>query len=156
MRRVGLAVVIASLTVTVAASSASLRSDPNLSAAKAFVAHRCATGSGPRDTSMWVHGWRFNALFGDCGGGDGRDQHIWFFVGRRFVGTDAPNSSREIVGVWRQNNTLAFLYVLYGRTDAMCCPTGGGAIVRFRWNGRGFVPLDKLPPRQLGDVAAGR
>jgi len=105
---------------------------------------------------MWVHGWRFNALYGDCGGGDGRDQHVWFFVGHRFVGTDAPHSSREIIGVWRNLDTLAFLYVLYGRTDAMCCPTGGGTIVRFRWNGRRFVPLDKLPPRQQGNVAAGR
>lgn len=92
-------------------------------------------------------GWTFNALYGDCGGGDGHDQHVWFFGGARFVGTDTPASSAEIIGVWRNEDTIAFLYVLYRRNDALCCPTGGGKIVRFRLTGERVIALDSVPPR---------
>ena len=94
-----------------------------------------------------MRGWTFNALYGDCGGGDGHDQRIWFFARSRFVGNDAPRSSAEIIGLWRNGDTIAFLYVLYRRSDALCCPTGGGAVVRFRWTGRRVVALDPIPPR---------
>jgi len=89
---------------------------------------------------------RFNALYGDCGGGDGRLQHIWFFHGSHFVGRDLPGSSGWIQGLWRDGNTIAFLYVLYRPTDPMCCATGGGKIVRYRWNGKRVVRLDPVPP----------
>lgn len=106
---------------------------------------------------MWTRGWKFNALFGDCGGGDGRDQRVWFFAGGRFIGNDAPNSSHEIIGLWRDLDTITFLYVLYRQSDAECCPTGGGSIVRFRWNGKRVVRLDQLSPRAFGrGVSVGR
>jgi len=76
---------------------------------------------------------------------------------RTFIGTDARKSSHLIIGVWRDDKTIAFLYVLYRQTDAECCPTGGGASVRFRWTGRGFARLDPLPPRAFTPgVAVGR
>jgi hypothetical protein len=149
-------VLLTFLAAAVAVGGTSASGDPNLRIAQAFVAHRCAKASGPRDTTMWTPGSRVNALYGDCGGGDGRDQHIWFFVGHRFVGNDTPASSREIIGIWGDGQTLAFLYVLYRKADAMCCPTGGGKIVRFRWNGHRIVALDRIPPRQLGQVTVGR
>jgi LppP/LprE lipoprotein len=113
--------------------------------AKAYVAARCHVGSS-RSVNLWTAGWTFNALFGDCGGGDGHDQRVWFFAGQRYVGTDAPGSSAGIIGMWRDEDTIAFLYVLYRKTDALCCPTGGGKIVRFRWTGKRVVALDELPP----------
>ena len=73
---------------------------------------------------MWTHGARFNALYGNCRAADGRDQHVWFFAGHRFTGTDAPTASRDIVGLWRDDRTIAFLYVLYRARDPNCCPTG--------------------------------
>ena len=96
---------------------------------------------------MWGAEVRFNALFGNCQAEDGRDQHIWFFDRGRFLGTDAPNSPHDIRALWRDDRTMAFLYVLYRRSDPNCCPTGGGAIVRFRWNGKHVKRLDPLPPR---------
>lgn len=138
-----LAVVLLALALATDADAA--RS--NLRAAQEFVAHRCHAGS-TRATNLWQVGWTFNALYGDCGGGDGHDQHAWFFSGARFVGVDAPGSSAEIIGLWRDGNTIAFLYVLYRRNDALCCPTGGGKVVRFRWTGKRVIALDRLPPRE--------
>jgi len=99
-----------------------------------------------QSADMWQTGWTFNALYGDCGGGDGRDQRIWFFSGSRFIGNDSPRSSAQIVGLWRDGTTIAFLYVLYRSSDALCCATGGGEIVRFRLMGTHAVALDRLPP----------
>jgi hypothetical protein len=132
-------------------SSAAHQSD--LSIAEAFVAHKCAKGS-RRATNLWVgRAWTLNALYGDCGGGDGHLQHIWFFVGHRFVGRDTPGSSAAIIGLWGDGKTLAFLYVLYRPRDPLCCATGGGKTVRFHWNGKRVVRLDPLPP---GTATPGR
>lgn len=146
MFRFGFVSLIALLVLPVMAGRADKAGDPNLARAQAFVAHRCAKGTRPYDSTMWMHGWSFNALLGDCGGGDGHDQHVWFFSGHRFVGTDAPRSSAEIIGLWRDGQTMAFLYVLSRPGDALCCATGGGTVVRFRWTGKRVVALDKLPP----------
>jgi LppP/LprE lipoprotein len=94
---------------------------------------------------MWMHGVKFNALYGNCRAEDGRDQHIWFFINGRFVGTDTRNSSREIFGLWRDDTAMAFMYVLYRARDPNCCPTGGGKIVRFRWTGKRVRALDAIP-----------
>jgi hypothetical protein len=116
----------------------------------------CASLSTAMSNSMWVESESFNALFGNCRAVDGRHQRVWFFVGRRVVGVDSPTSSREIVGLWRDSDTIAFLYVLYRRDDSNCCPSGGGAIVRFQWNGRRVVALDPMPPHQDFSIPLGR
>jgi hypothetical protein len=152
-RHLGLVVVGLALSGALALPASSV--DRNLKAASAYV-HKHCPGAGVPSTSMWTRGWTFNAVFGDCGGGDGRDQHIWFFIGGRFLTLDSANSSREVVGVWRDDKTMAFLYVLYRSRDAMCCPTGGGSIVRFRWTGKRLIRLDRLPPRLSGSLTIGR
>ena len=107
---------------------------------------------------MWITDkqFKFNPIYGDCGGGDGHDQRIWFFRGSHFVGHDDRRSSADIIGSWRDLNTLDFLYVLYRPTDAMCCPTGGAVSVRYRWNGKKVVRLDPLPPRTATKSRPGR
>ena len=108
------------------------------------------------DTSMWMRGARFNALFGNCRAGDGHDQHVLFLDRARFAGTDGLGTSSEILGIWRDEKTFAFMYVLYRPHDALCCPTGGGKIVRFRWSGKRFRALDRPPRRQNGSLPVGR
>src|SRR5690349_23986589 len=95
--------------------------DSNLAKAKAFVDKRCPADRRVISTDMWQPGTRFNALYGNCRAGDGIDQHVWFFDRGRFLGTDAPNSSHEILGLWRTGTTIAFMYVLYRPTDPECC-----------------------------------
>ena len=107
---------------------------------------------------MWEtdRSFRFNALYGDCGGGDGHDQHIWFFDGARFIGTDTRTSSAAIIGLWRDLNTITFMYILYRPSDALCCATGGGTVVRYRWTGKRIVRLDPLPRRTASAHHPGR
>jgi hypothetical protein len=142
---------------TFAAIASAAVSSGNLRTAERYVSRHCHRGS-VRSKNMWESDptFRFNALYGDCGGGDGRDQRIWFFAGKHFVGTDARGSSGSIVGLWRDLNTIAFVYVLYRPQDALCCATGGGAIVRYRWTGKRVVRLDPLPPRTASAHQPGR
>jgi len=63
---------------------------------------------------------------------------------------------RRSSALWRDGNTIAFLYVLYRRDDSNCCATGGGKIVRFRIEGNRVKALDQLPPHQLGTIPVGR
>jgi hypothetical protein len=140
------------------ASAATASRDPNLVRAEAFIDKQCPAQERAIATDEWTAGWRFNALYGNCRAGDGRDQHIWFFSGGRLIGIDTrePDSSKEIIGLWRDGNTIAFMYVLYRRADSNCCATGGGKIVRFRVEGSHVKALDPLPPHQLGSIPLGR
>lgn len=153
----GRALVLALVVVSLSAAVASAAGSGDIQAAERYVVHHCNKGS-VRNHSMWVTGKSFhvNVLYGDCGGGDGHDQRIWFFHGSRFVGHDDKASSAAIIGLWRDGSTLAFLYVLYRPTDALCCATGGGAVVRFRWKGGKVVRLDPLPPRTASKNRPGR
>lgn len=154
MVALGAAIAVAA-SAFVLTSSAARHKDPNLATARAFVDQQCPADTRYVSTGMWQHGWRFNALYGNCRAGDGRDQHAWFFDRGRFVGVDVPLGSKptwvygshEIMGVWRDGNTIALLYVLYRWTDAECCPTGGGKIVRYRLHKGHLRRLDPLPPR---------
>ena len=128
-------------------ASAAGAADPNLRSALAYVDRQCPKTTREISTGAWLTGWKFNALYGNCSAGDGRDQHIWFFSGTRYLGSDTrePSSSRDIIGLWRDGTTIAFMYVIYRPRDPNCCPTGGGKIVRFRLAGPRLVRLDPLP-----------
>ena len=146
MLRVWISVILLGSALLVAPAAHAAK-DPNLLKAEAFVDSRCPAGQRDISTGMWMAGWRFNALYGNCSAGDGRDQHIWFFAGGRFIGADTkePFSSKEIFGVWRTGELIAFMYVLYRPHDPNCCPTGGGKIVRFQLREGHLVRLDALP-----------
>jgi hypothetical protein len=139
-----LAVLVSAL---LAAPGAGAARDPNLRRAIAFVDRRCPAKERRVSTSVWMAGWRFNALYGNCRAGDGTDQHIWFFLDGRFIGADTRKalSSKGILGLWRDANVIAFMYVVYRPGDPNCCPTGGGKIVRFRLTHGHLVRVDSLP-----------
>lgn len=80
------------------------------------------------------------------GSADGYAQRAFFFVGGRFLRTDLPESSAGINIAWRNETTIGLSYAVYKAADAMCCPTGGAIIVRYRWNGTRLKALDPIPP----------
>jgi hypothetical protein len=153
-RLLGLAVIVAATSAAVASAAVS---GGSLRTAERFVARHCHHGS-VRSKNMWEtdRTFHFNALYGDCGGGDGHDQRIWFFDGARFIGADTRGSSAGIIGLWRDLNTITFMYVLYRPSDALCCATGGGTVVRYRWTGKHVVRLDPLPHRTASAHHPGR
>jgi hypothetical protein len=97
-------------------------------------------------------GWDTNATLNvllATGKSSGYDRRAFFFIHGRFVGTDATRPSAQIIPLWQDDTTAALMYVLYRRGDPLCCPTGGGRIVRFRWNGRRLLPLGGVPTDNL-------
>ena len=90
--------------------------------------------------------FRLNVLIGTfCKSADGYNKRAFFFYGARYLGTDAARPSAQLEEMWRDDRTIALLYVLYRMRDPLCCPTGGGTIVRFHWNGKRLVALDRIP-----------
>jgi hypothetical protein len=131
MKQVLAAAVSLGLVCGVMPGSGSASTQKDRALATALVFWHSKKCDQPPDQSMWTHGWRFNALFGNCRGGDGA----------------------EVFGLWRDDKTFAFMYVIYKPQDALCCPTGGGEIVRYKWNGRQFQALDRAPPRRTNTTA---
>lgn len=142
------------LAIATTASAARSLGDRQLHAALAYVSKHCPTYGRAVSRSVWQQGWRFNALYGDCRGM--HDARVWLFVDGRYVGLHASQSSAQIIGFWRDLNTIAFLYVLYRPGNPMCCATGGGAVVRYHWTGRRVLRLDPLPPRTATTHRPGR
>jgi hypothetical protein len=153
MKRVLAAAVSLGLVCGVMSGSGSASTQKDRALATALVFWHSKKCDQPPDQSMWTHGWRFNALFGNCRGGDGHDQRVYFFGRGRSIGTDGLGTSAEVFGLWRDDKTFAFMYVIYKPQDALCCPTGGGEIVRYKWNGRQFHALDRAPPRRTNTTA---
>ncbi len=97
--------------------------------------------------SDWTPGNVLNALTATAkGSSDGYNQRAFFFARGRYLGVDAAEPSAQLREVWSDDDTVALLYLLYRGSDPLCCPTGGGAIVRFHWNGHRLQTLGRVPP----------
>jgi hypothetical protein len=100
------------------------------------------------DLKTWDSYFKLNVLLGTYAtSADGYNKRAFFFIGRRYLGTDAAAPSAALQEIWRDDATIALLYILYRNGDPLCCPTGGGKIVRFHWNGSRLVALDRIPSR---------
>lgn len=134
---------VVTLLVAVAGADASRRNRGDLAAAVTLLKKK---GYRP-DTHTWDSSFKLNMLIGTFAkSADGYNKRAFFFLGRRYLGTDAAAPSAQVQEVWRDDRTIALLYILYRRNDPLCCPTAGGAIVRFEWNGSRLVALDPIPP----------
>jgi LppP/LprE lipoprotein len=147
MRRVGLVLVLgAALTVPASAalSGGGLKASVKVVRSKGYCAPRTSTWEAPSYS-------KFNVLVAvNCKylHGSGAPSRAFFFYRSHLIGTDAPNdSTTPPQQVWRDGSTIALLYILWRKSDFHCCPTGGGAIVRFHRKGNRVVPLDRVPPR---------
>jgi hypothetical protein len=67
----------------------------------------------------------------------GAGQLAFFFVGHRYIGTDASAPSRQIQVLHQQDTTIT---LGYGNSQ------GGQAIVPFHWNGSRLAPQAPIPP----------
>jgi hypothetical protein len=70
----------------------------------------------------------------------------FFFLGDRYIGTDASFPSANLSFEGQNGNTITLGYGLYHSQDPLSNPSAGKAHVRFHWNGAALVPLDAVPP----------
>ncbi|WP_232291895.1 LppP/LprE family lipoprotein [Frankia sp. QA3] len=87
---------------------------------------------------------------------DGHPQRAFLFHRGAFVGYDSPQPSATIRWIWSTDRVVALQYDLYKPGDPMCCPTAGGATVRYQWNGRSVTPLDPIPSAAFSAPASRR
>jgi hypothetical protein len=115
-----------------------------LSAASAVLRTR---GFTPTNTADYHPGQALEVLVGThAGSGDGYGQQAFFFVNGRYIGTDASNPSATLRVVSQGDTEVTLAYPLYRSGDALCCPGGGRADVRFQLNNGKLTALDPIPP----------
>jgi hypothetical protein len=104
-------------------------------------------GYTPKDSSEYHAGQTLRVLVGTrTGSGDGKGQRAFFFVGERFIGTDAKQASASVKVVSQADTEVTLAYPLYRPNDPLCCPGGGQATVRFQLNNGRLTALDPIPP----------
>lgn len=98
------------------------------------------------DTSTYSENQLLRVLIGTAtGSADGYKKYAFFFARDKYLGPDTFYPSAGVSLAWQTNDTLALSYALYRPGDPLCCPAGGSAVVRFRWDGSRIVPLDIIP-----------
>ena len=131
-------------TATEPAFTSQPSSAEGLSAASATLRAR---GFQPVNTSDYHPAQTLRVLIGRrTASGDGYAQSAFFFVDGRYIGTDAIEPSATLTVASQSDTEVTLAYPLYGASDAMCCPGGGQAQVRFQLNNGKLVALDPIPP----------
>jgi LppP/LprE lipoprotein len=106
-----------------------------------------AKGFAPVHDSDYHPKQALQVLVGARGGsGGGHGQQAFFFVNGRYIGTDTSQPSAAVSVVSQADTEVTLAYPLYRNSDALCCPGGGHARVRFQLNNGKLVPLDPIPP----------
>lgn len=119
-----------------------------LSAAAALVR---AHGYTPNDTSEYRAEQTLRVLIGTrTGSGDGYGQQAYFFVGGRYIGTDAKEPSAKVKVVSQSDTEVTLAYPLYRRGDPLSTPSGGQATVQFQLDNGKLAPLGHIPPASRG------
>jgi hypothetical protein len=117
---------------------------PGSGAAAAIVR---AHGYTPNDTSDYHPNQTLRVLIGTrTGSGDGYGQQAFFFIDGRYIGTDTSQPSAAVKVLSQSDTEVTLAYPLYRAHDALCCPSGGHANVRFQLNNGRLTPLDAIPP----------
>jgi hypothetical protein len=134
----------ATRTTTAPAFTKQASGAEGLDAALAVVkAHGYTAGN----SSDYHPGQTLRVLVGTrTGSGDGYGQQAFFFVGGRYIGTDASDPSARVKVVAQSDTEVTLAYPLYRAHDSLCCPGGGQATVRFQLNNGRLVPLGTIPP----------
>jgi LppP/LprE lipoprotein len=87
--------------------------------------------------------------------GSGAPRRAFFFVGRRYLGNDASTPSSGLRIGSQSTRTITLVYPLWRPGDRACCPHGGKAFVRFRWQAGALRPLGAIPDENSRRPSAG-
>jgi hypothetical protein len=113
----------------------------------AAVAELRRQGYTPVRLADWHPRQSLRVLLGTQGG----QRRAFFFVGRRYIGNDTTTPSSKLRVGKQDKRSVTLVYSLWRRGDRACCPHGGTARVRFRWDGGQLRPQSAIP-----DAAARR
>ena len=106
-----------------------------------------ARGYFPVDVSVYDPHAPLAAVIGvRKGSADASAQRAFFFADGRFVGNDTSSDSARIGIAFARGTVIGLRYALFDARDPQCCPSGGSATVRYRWDGHRVEPLDRVPP----------
>jgi hypothetical protein len=106
-----------------------------------------ARGYTPNNTAEYHPSQTLRVLLGTrTGSGDGYGQRAFFFVGGRYIGTDATEPSATLKVLAQSDTSVTLAYPLYRHNDPLCCPGGGQATVRFELNNGKLAPASPIPP----------
>jgi hypothetical protein len=75
----------------------------------------------------------------------GDQEQAFFFVNSRYIGTDAKEPSANVRVISQSDTEVTLGYSLYRPGNALCCPAGGVAKVRFQLNNGLLTTLDPIP-----------
>jgi hypothetical protein len=104
-------------------------------------------GFTPNDTSQYHSNQALRVLVARrTASGDGYAQQAFFFVNGRYIGTDTKEPSATLRVASQSDTEVTLAYPLYRKSDALCCPGGGQATVRFQLNNGRLTALDPIPP----------
>jgi hypothetical protein len=78
-------------------------------------------------------------------GTQGGQRRAFFFVGRRYIGNDTTTPSSKLRVGKQDKRSVTLVYSIWRRGDRACCPHGGTARVRFRWDGGQLRPQSAIP-----------
>ncbi len=149
-RRLAVSVMIGALILVggpagIASAAPSAVGVPALSASKASSVVRAA-GYTPISLGGYDQNSDLSVIVGlRSTSADGHPQRAFFFHRGALIGQDLPQASATIRWIWSTDRVVALQYDLYKPGDPMCCPTAGGATVRYQWNGSSVTPLDPIP-----------
>jgi LppP/LprE lipoprotein len=104
-------------------------------------------GFTPNNTAEYHPSQTLRVLLGTrTGSGDGYGQRAFFFVGGRYIGTDASEPSATLKVLAQSDTEVTLAYPLYRHNDPLCCASGGQTAVRFQLDNGKLTPLDPIPP----------
>jgi LppP/LprE lipoprotein len=106
-----------------------------------------AKGFTPENTSEYHANQTLRVLIGTrTGSGDGYGQQAFFFLGNRYIGTDAKEPSATVKVLSQSDTEVTLAYPLYRKGDSLASPSGGQATVTFALNNGQLTPLGAIPP----------
>jgi hypothetical protein len=110
-----------------------------------------ARGYTPNDTSEYHPAQTLRVMIATrSGSGDGYGQQAFFFVGGRYIGTDAKEPSAKVKVLSQSDTEVTLAYPLYRSGDPLSSPSGGQATVQFQLNNGKLAPLGHIPPASRG------
>lgn len=105
-----------------------------------------AHGYTPLDISDYHATQTLRVLIGTRTGAAAGTERAFFFLGDRYLGTDAATPSGSISVVSQSDTEVTLAYALYRPHDPVCCASGGRAVVHFQLDNGALTPLQTLPP----------